>query len=145
MLKIQGVSWYLEIYSRNGNVKSIPCEVGLPASDAHDTSLFFTPSLPSVPCSPSSFAQVPKILRTYSTKSTSYGIHFTFPFSAVDFKISRHNLCCEHNSILIHVLYMIGVVSPWRWPIRDRNMLKAKCFKHETVSLDICAFRGIFV
>jgi len=74
-------------------VKSIPYEVGLLASDAqHDTSLLFKPSLHSVPCSPSSFAQGPKILRTYSAKSTSYGIHFTFPFSAVDFKISRYSL-----------------------------------------------------
>jgi len=35
---------------------------------------------------------------------------------------------------------MIDVVSPWIWLIRDRNMLKAKCFKHLTVSLNICAF-----
>ena len=73
-------------------MKSIPYEVGLLASDAHDTSLLFKLSVRSVPCSPSPFAQDAKMLGTCSAKSTSYGIHFSFPFSAMDFKISRYSL-----------------------------------------------------
>jgi hypothetical protein len=47
--------------------------------------------------------------------------------------------------ILIPVSFIINCcVSVWGWPITERNILKAWCFKYKIAYWNICAFRWLY-